>query len=159
MRLHINKHLFSLADRYDITDDQGNPVFRVQGRFFTVGNKLELLDMAGNEVAKIHQRLFSLTSEYDILKGEQVMAVVKKQLFTLFHSHFTVEGPGGVYEMEGDWVNWNYEIRTNGQVVAHINKQFSFVQDRYGMEIVEGSDVPMLICLAIVIDEVSHPKD
>jgi uncharacterized protein YxjI len=61
--------------------------------------------------------------------------------------------------MEGDWLNWNYEIRTNGQTVARIGQQFSVFQDRYGMEIAEGADVPMLICLAIVIDEVSHPKD
>lgn len=120
MRLHINKRVFSLGDKYDITDDEGNPVYRVQGHLFTLGKKLELLDMAGVEVAKIQQRVLSLVSEYDILQGDQVMAVVKKQLFSLLHLRFTVEGLGGTYEMEGDWLNWNYEIRANGQTVAQI---------------------------------------
>jgi uncharacterized protein YxjI len=159
MRLQINKRVFSLGDQYDVTDSQGNPVYRVQGHLFALGKKLDLLDMAGNEVAKIHQRLLSLVSEYDILQGDQVVAVVKKRMFSLFHARFTVEGPGGVYEMEGDWINWNYEIRANGQTVAQISQQFSLVQDRYGMEIVEGANVPLLLCLAIVIDEVSHPND
>jgi len=56
-------------------------------------------------------------------------------------------------------MHWNYEIRTNGQTVAQIGQQFSLIQDRYGMQTADGTDVPMLICLAIVIDEVSHPKD
>ena len=158
MRLQINKRVFSLGDKYDITDDQGNPVYQVQGHLFTLGKKLDLLDMAGNEVAKIHQSVFSLVSEYDIIQGGQVMAVVKQKLFSLFHLQFTVEGPGVVYEMEGDWLNWNYDIRTNGQTIAQIGQQFTVFQDRYGMEIVEGADIPLLVCLAIVIDEVAHPK-
>jgi uncharacterized protein YxjI len=159
MRLQINKHVFSLADKYDITDDQDNPVFRVQGHLFTLGNKLDLLDMAGNEVARIQQRVLSLVSEYDILQGDQVMAVVKKQLFSLFHPRFTVEGPGGTYDMEGDWLHWNYEVRAGGQTVAEISQRFSLFQDRYGMEIIDGADVPLLVCLAIVIDEIVHPKE
>jgi uncharacterized protein YxjI len=159
MRLQINKRVFSLSDRYDILDDQGSPIFQVQSRLFSIGDKLDLLDMTGREVAKIRQRVFSFVSEYDILQDDQVVAVVKKQVFSLFHPRFTVEGPGGAYEMEGDWLNWNYEIRSNGQTVAQIGQQFALFQDRYGMEIADGADVPMLICLAIIIDEVSHPKN
>jgi uncharacterized protein YxjI len=159
MRLHINKRIFSLGDKYDITDDQGTPVYRVHGHLFTLGKKLDLLDMAGNEVARIHQRVLSLVSEYDILEGDTVMAVVKQNVFSLFHLRFTVEGTAGVYDMEGDWLNWNYEIRANGQAVAQIKQGFSFIQDRYGMDIVEGADVALLLCLAIVIDEIAHPKD
>ena len=159
MRLQINKRVFSLSDKYDILDDQGSPVFQVQSRLFSIGDKLDLLDMSGREVAKIRQRVFSLVSEYDILQDDQVVAVVKKQVFSLFHPRFTVEGPGGTYEMEGDWLNWNYEIRSNGQTVAQIGQQFALFQDRYGMEIAADADVPMIVCLAIVIDEVSHPKN
>ena len=159
IRLQIKKRVFSIGDKYDITDDQDNPFYQVQGHLMSFGNKLDLLDLEGNEIAKIHQRVFSLVSEYDILQGDQVMAVVKQQMFTLIQQKFTVEGPGGSYEIEGDWLNWNYEIRAKGQVVAQVGHQFSMFQDRYGMEITEGADVPLLLCLAIVIDEISHPKE
>jgi len=159
MRLQINKRVFSLADKYDILDEQGTPVFQVQSHLFSIGDKLDLLDMTGQEVAKIQQRVLSFVSEYDILQNDQVVAVVKKKIFSLFHPRFTVEGPSGTYEMEGDWLHWNYEIRTGGQMVAQIAQQFSLFQDRYGMEIADDADVPLLVCLAIVIDEVSHQKD
>lgn len=159
MILQINKQVFSLTDRYTISDEQGNPVYQVHGHLFTFGNKLDLLDMAGNELAKIHQRVLSLHSEYDILQGDQVVLIVKMELFSFLHPKFTVEGPAGTYDMEGDWLNWNSEIRTGGQVVAQISQQFALFADRYGMEIVEGaSNVPLLVCLAIVMDEITHPK-
>ncbi len=156
MRLQINKRVFSLGDKYDILDGLDRPVYQVQGQVFTLGHKLILLDRAGVEIAKIQQRVFSLTSEYNILHGDQIVATVQKQPFSPFHPRFTVEGPTGTYEMEGDWLNWNYEIHANGRTVAQIGKQFSLFQDRYGMEITDEADMPMLVCLAIVIDEVAH---
>ena len=116
MRLQINKRVFSLGDKYDIIDDQGNPVYQVQGHPFSLGKKLDLLDMAGNEVAKIQQRVLSFVSEYDILEGDHVTAVVKKQLFSLLNPRFTVEGPAGVYEMERrlDELELRYSRKRNG---------------------------------------------
>jgi len=158
MILHINRHIFSIGGKYDITDDQGALVFKVIGQIFTIGHKLELQDPNGNLLAKIHQRILTFVPEYDILVGDVVVATVQKQLFTPLHPLFTVEGPNAHYEMEGDWINWNYEIRANGVQVAQISKQLAFVQDRYAMSIVDGADVAALVCMAIIMDEVAHPQ-
>lgn len=158
MRLHIRKQLFSLLDRYTITDDNGNTVYHVQGHLFSFGKKLDLLDSTGNEVAKIHQNLFTLTAEYEILEEESVIAVVTKEWFTFLNPRFTVESRNGIYEMSGDWLSWNYEIHKEGRLVAEVNKQFDLFQDRYAMEILEEQDTAFLLCLAIIIDEVTHPK-
>jgi uncharacterized protein YxjI len=157
MRFQIKQRVFSLGDRYDILDEQGQPAFEVHSHLFTIGHKLDLVDMTGNLLAQIQQRVLSFVSEYDIYRGGQLTAVVKKKLFTLFHPQFTVEGPAGTYTMEGDWLNWNYTIAQNGQIVAQIGKQFALFQDRYGADIADGADVPTLLCLAIVMDEVAHP--
>jgi uncharacterized protein YxjI len=157
MQFQIKKRVFSIADRYDILDEQGQPTFEVHSHLFTIGHKLDLLDMAGNLLAQIQQRVLSFVSEYDIYREGQEIAVVKKKLFTLFHPQFTVEGPAGTYTMEGDWLNWNYTIAQNGQPIAQIGKQFSLFQDRYGIDIADGADAPTLLCLAIVMDEVAHP--
>jgi len=158
MQFQITKRVFSIGDRYDILDAQGEPAFEVHSHLFAIGHKLDLLDMAGNVLARIHQRVLSFVSEYDIYREEKEIVVVKKRLFTLFHPLFTVEGPEGTFTMEGDWLNWNYTIARDGQAVAQIGKQFSLFQDRYGIDIADGADVPTLLCLAIVMDEVAHPN-
>ena len=159
MQFQIKQRVFSLGDTYDITDAQGNPVYQVKGQAFSFGNQLDLLDMNGSPLAHIGQRLLSWTAEYDITVGGQEAVVVKKEAFTLFHPKFDIEGPSGTYQMEGDWTNWNYTISDNGQPLAQIGKETALFQDRYTVDIAEGVDVPTLLCLAIVMDEVSHPDN
>lgn len=157
MRFQIQQKVFALGDTYDILDEQGQPVFQVKSQLFSLGHSMDLLDMSGAQVAHIQQRVFSFHPEYHISRGGQEVAVVRKKLFTLFHDRFTIEGAAGTFEMTGDWLNWNYTISQNGQPVAQIGKQFAIFHDRYGVEITEGADVPTILCLVIVMDEVAHP--
>lgn len=60
MRFQIKKRVFAVADRYDILDEQNQPVFQVVSHLLSLGHKLDLLDMSGNELARIQQRVFSL---------------------------------------------------------------------------------------------------
>ncbi len=153
----ITKRVFSLGDKYDILDGNNTPAYHVQGKFFSLGNKLSLMDNSGAEVVRIEQRLLSLVSEYDIYRDGQIAAVVKKKVFSLLTPRFTIDGSGGSYEMQGDWLNWNYTITQGGQVVARISRQLALFQDRYGVAIEIGADAPLLLAIAIVMDEVMHP--
>lgn len=156
MQYQIKQRVFSLGDSYDITDGGGNPAFRVQGRAFSLGNSLDLLGLDGQPLAHIQQRLLSFTATYDISRGGSVVLTVHQQAFS-WTPHFDIEGPGGSYTMDGDWTDWNFRIETGGQTVARIGKQFALFTDCYGVEVADGADVPTLLCLAIVMDEVAHP--
>jgi len=157
MRYQVQQRVFSLADRFDIVDEQGQPAFQVKSHLLSIGQSLDLLDSAGRQVAHIQQRVLTFHPEYEISRGGQVVAVVQKKLFTLIHDRFKIEGTAGVFEMTGDWLNWNYSITQNGQTVAQISKQLALFHDRYGVDIAEGVDVPTIICLVIVMEEVAHP--
>ena len=159
MLYQVKKRVFSLGDKYDILDASAAPAYYVQGKIFTIGAKLTLSDASGAELLRIEQRVLSLVSEYDLYQGGQVVAVVKKKLFSLLTPRFTIAGPGGNYEMQGDWLNWNYTITRNGQTLARISRQLALFQDRYGVEIQSGADAPLLLALAIVMDEVTRPDD
>ena len=157
MLFQVKKRVFSLGDKYDILDRNNVAAYSVQGKFFSIGNKLTMLNNSGAEVARIEQRVLSLVSEYDIYQGGQIAAVVKKKVFSLLVPRFTIAGPGGNYEMQGDWLNWNYTITQSGQTVAQISRQLALFQDRYGVEIQPGAVAPLLLAIAIVMDEVMHP--
>ena len=158
MRFQIQKRIFSLGDAYEILDEQGQAVFQVKSQLLSIGHSMDLLDSAGAQVAHIQQRILTFHPEYHISRDGQDVAVVRKKLFTLLHDRFTIEGPAGTFEMTGDWLNWNYSITQNGRPVAQIGKQFAVIHDCYGVEITEGVDVPTILCLVIVMDEVSHPN-
>ena len=159
MQFQIKQRVFSLGDTYDITDAQGAPVYQVRGKALSLGNQLDLLDMQGSVAAHIQQKVFSMSSEYDITQNGTSTLVFRQDGWHPFHPQYVVDGPGGSYEMEGDWQSWEYTVSANGQTVAQISKQWSWGSDTYGMEIAAGADVPALLCLAIVMDEVAHPDN
>ena len=159
MRLLMKERLFSLKDRYDITDEQGRTVFTIVGKFFSFLNKLSVYDAAGNEVAVIDQRLISFSPTYDIIRGGQTIATVNKKLFTLFRHRFLVDVPGpDDIEARGSFWDREYVFELHGQEVARASRAFFSIRDSYGIEIGDGVDPVLIVAAAVVIDLVLHDE-
>lgn len=155
MQFEIRKRAFSLGDSYTIKDAQGNAAYTVKSTILSIGHQLDLFDMAGNSVAHVRQRVLSLAPDYEISRAGQLVAEVRRDLMSFVHPHFTVQGPGGSYDIHGDWLNWNYTVESDGQQVARIGEQLALT-DTYAVDIAEGTDIPTILCLVIVLDEVAH---
>lgn len=157
MRYVMKQKLFSWGDDFCIKDEQGRDVFFVDGKVFTLGNKLSFQDMARNELAFISQKLLSWGPTYEIYRGTQLVAVVKKSLFTLFHCKFTVDVPGpDDLEAEGDFLDHEYSFIRHGTTVANVSKRWLSWTDTYGVEIAEGEDDLLVLASSVVIDMVCH---
>ena len=59
MKLYIKQKVFSWGAKFNITDENGEERYRVEGEVFTLGKKLHVYDMSGEEVAFIQQKLLS----------------------------------------------------------------------------------------------------
>jgi len=65
-----------------------------------------------------------------IERGGQVLATMKKALFTFLREHYTVQvRDGQVLEARGDITNHEYEIDSDGEVVASISKRWFTLRD------------------------------
>ena len=109
MDLYIRQRVFAWGDKYDITDDQETPVFRVEGEVFTFGAKLHLYDLKGQELYYVEQELFHFMPRYTVYKGRMAIASVRKN-FTLFGHSLTVESGYGNFEIEGSVFGWDFRI-------------------------------------------------
>ena len=69
---------------------------------------------------------------------------------------FKVTSKLGVYKIEGNFRSREFKIKREHQLVATISKKFFAIGDSYGVKIEEGQDVPFILALAIVVDEVAH---
>ena len=155
MRYVLRERLFSLAGAYNITSEEGRDVYRVEGRVFSFGHQLSFRDMEGSELAYIRQRLLSWGPTYEIYRGGELFAVVKKELFTFFRHVFTVDVPGPDDLMaEGDFMDLEYTFSRGGGVVAVVSRKWLSWADTYGLEIVEGEDDVIILTAAVVIDTV-----
>ena len=86
MRYQVRQKLLSWGDDFTIQDAGGRDVFFVDGKAFSLGNKLSFQDMNGNELAFIAQKMLSWGPTYEIQRGGETFATVKKELFTFFRA-------------------------------------------------------------------------
>jgi uncharacterized protein YxjI len=157
MRYVMKQKLFCWGDDFFIKDDQGRDMFFVDGKVFSLGDKLSFQDTAGSELAFISQKLLSWGPTYEIYRGPELAAVVKKSLFTFFHCKFTVDVPGpDDLEAEGNFLDHEYQFTRDGRTVASVSKQWFSWSDTYGVEIAEGEDDVLILASTVVIDMACH---
>ena len=157
MRYVMRQKLLSLADNFTIKNEQEQDVFLVKGKLFSFGDKLSFQDLAGNELVFIDQRLLNWSPTYEIWKQGELLAVVKRELFSFIHHRFTVDVPGpNDLEAEGDFLDHEYMITRGGSVVATVSKRWFSWADTYGIEVADGEDDVLMLATAVVVDMVCH---
>jgi uncharacterized protein YxjI len=153
----MKQKLFSFTDDYKITDADGKDVYYVNGKLLSLGKNLSFQDMEQRELAHIQQKLLNWGPTFEITHDGELVAVVKKELFTFFHCVFHVDEPGhDALTAEGNFNDHEYVFTRAGQQVASVSKQWFTFADTYGVE-VEGEEDPVLIlACTVVIDEACH---
>lgn len=157
MRYVMRQKLLSLSDSFTIKDENERDAFLVKGKILSFGDKLSFQDTSGNELVYIDQQLLNWSPTYELWRGEDLLAVVKRELFSFIHHRFTVDVPGpDDLEAEGDFLDHEYAFTRAGRVVATVSKQWFTFADTYGIDIAEGEDPVLILASAVVVDMVCH---
>ena len=160
MRYIMRERILSWGDDFNITDGDGRDAYYVDGKVFSVGNKLSFHDMRGKELARIEQKLLSIGPQYTIIRDGTTVAVVKKHLFTLFRTRFSIDVPGpDDLEASGNFLEHDYAFERGGREVARASKKWVTLSDTYSVDIDEHEDAVLILACAVVIDLVSHPDE
>jgi uncharacterized protein YxjI len=160
MRYVLKQKLLSWGDDFYIRDENGQDVYFVDGKAFSFGDQLSFQDLEGNELAYIKRKVLSWGKTYEITRGGQLAAVVKKELFAFIHHRFSVDVPGpDDLEARGSFTDHEYTFERHGQLVATVSKRWFSWSDTYGVEIAEGEDPVLILACAVVVDQACHPDD
>ena len=156
-RYVMKQKWFSFGDDFVIRDADGRDAFHVDGKVFSIGDQLTLEDPSGRVLALIDQKLLSWGPTYEIWKGNQLAAVVKKSVFTFFRCEFTVDVPGpDDLVAEGDFWEHEYTFSRSGRPVASVSKKYFSWTDTYGIDLRDGEDPVLILASAVVIDLCCH---
>lgn len=157
MRYVMRQKILSLTDSFTIKDEQERELFLVKGKMLSFGDKLSFQDLAGKELVYIEQRLLNWSPTYELWREAELLAVVKRELFSFIHHRFTVDVPGpNDLEAEGDFLDHEYTISRGDHVVATVSKRWFSWTDTYGIEVGEGEDDVLVLATAVVVDMVCH---
>lgn len=153
MRYVIREKFFHLGEDSQITDENGNAVYEVDGKVFTLHNTLVMRDMRGQDVATIKRQLIALTPTYTIDRPGVGEAQVRKHFINLFGDHFTIDIPGPHdLEMDGNLFEHDYRITRDGKVVATVSKRWIALTDTYGVETEPGEDDALILASVLALD-------
>lgn len=153
MRYTIREKFFRLTEDSDITNDNGQAVFRVNGKLFSLHHTLVMRDLADNEVATIRRQLIALRPTYEIDRHGQEVAEVRQHLFTPFGDRFTVDIPGpDDLEIHGNLFEHEYTITRGGDTVATVSKRWFSLTETYGVDIAPGQDDVVILASVLALD-------
>ena len=90
--------------------------------------------------------------------GDVYKRQVKKALIAPLREHYSVElADGGEWTVKGNIVDHQYEIVSHAGKIAEIGKKWFRVRDTYGVQVSPGLDDALVLAVAIVVDQISHP--
>jgi uncharacterized protein YxjI len=160
-RYTIRQNLISIGDDFWIENQDGQKVFKVDGKVLRIRKTLLFEDAHGRKLAQIQERLLAIrdTMAVEDANGDQI-AVIRKALITPLRDRWTVNVKNGSdLSVQGNILDHEYTIRQGRKKVAEVSKRWISLTDTYTVEIASGQNEILILAVAIAIDMMAHDDD
>ncbi len=155
-RFQMREKLASIGDDSWIEDDQGERVYKVDGKALRVRDTYLLKDLEGNEVAKIQEKKLRARHTMEVERDGHTLATIHKALVGI-RDRFDIDIEDGEdLSAHGNIVDHEYEVKRDDVVVATVSKKWLRVRDSYGIEIRAGEDEGLLLAVVVAIEQLSE---
>jgi len=154
----MRQKLIAFGDDFYIENEQGQKVFKVDGKVLRVRDTLIFKDMQGSKLCQIQERMLRVKDTMDIEGPDgRTLATVKKALITPLRDRWTVKIKGGPdLEVQGNILDHEYRIGEGRQKVGEVSKKWFRVRDTYGVEVAEGQNDVLILAVTVAIDAMAH---
>ena len=92
MKLLFRQKFFSWFDSYDITDENGNVVFKIKGQL-ALGHCLKIYNQFGQEVGMVKEKIISLLPRFIIYENDCQLGYISRKI-SLFTSSYDIDFKG-----------------------------------------------------------------
>ncbi|MBQ9108192.1 MAG: LURP-one-related family protein [Clostridia bacterium] len=158
MILQLQQKYFTIGgDKFNITDQNGNPVYQAKEIFFRVRGNAHLYDLQGREICYMEAKLWSWFGQYNIMTDENSknllgvfkgtfypVPFVKRWRLDYMGKKFVVKcGPYNCKVFEAD-DQWHYDKKV---MAGHIRKRLMKIRDTYSMDFDENILPPQIAAI------------
>lgn len=150
-QLYMKQKVFSIGEKFTVTDDQESPIYYVEGSFMQIPKTFEIYDQNGDNVCTITKKVFSLLPKFFVdIEGQPTITIIKE--FTLFKPRYTIDS--GDISVTGDWWDMDFEVSEAGSSIAQINKKWFSWGDTYEITVFDDDKRDLIVSLVVAIDRV-----
>ena len=151
----MREKIMAIGDDYWIEDDDGNKLYKVNGKAARLRETFILEDAQGNELSKIQEKKLTVRDKMTIEWGDS-RATVRKRLLGI-RDHYIIEVDGAEdLKAHGNIVDHEYDIERDGDTVAKVSKKWFRVRDTYGVQLAEDQDVALILAITVCVDAMSR---
>jgi uncharacterized protein YxjI len=157
-RYQMRQKMVAIGDDFWIENDQGQKVFKVNGKALRVRQTLVFEDAHGKELCKIQERMLRIKDSMEIEgpNGEQ-LGMVKKAMITPVRERWVVKIKNGPdLDVQGNILDHEYSIGEGRDKIAEVSKKWFRLRDTYGVSIDPGQNDILILAVAVCIDEMVH---
>jgi uncharacterized protein YxjI len=155
----MREKLASIGDDSWIEDEQGNKVFKVDGKAFRMRDTFILEDMTGAAVAKIQERKLHVRDTMAVERDGKKIAEVHKRLVGV-RDRLKVDLAGGdEWTIKGNFTDHEYEIKAKHGKIAEISKKWFRIRDTYGVDIAADQDDALILAVTVAVESLSEVVD
>lgn len=149
MILSFKQKMMSLAGKYEIFDEEGNIVYKIQGRI-SIPKRFDIYNAQGEKIAMLKSKVFDILPQFRLFINDEEVGRVKKK-FTFFTQKFKVDCND--WKIDGSVLGWNYQILdANNALVATMEKKLWHMTDQYVLDIVDPKDALLVLMIVLAID-------
>jgi len=158
-RYQMRQKMVSIGNDFWIENEQGQRVFKVDGKAIRVRDTLIFEDAHGKELCKIKEKIVRVKDSMEIEgpSGDR-LAMVKKALISPLRDRWTVKiGDGPDLDVQGNILDHEYSIEEGRRnKVAEISKKWFRIRDTYGVEVSPGQNDIIILAITTAIDTMAH---
>ena len=148
--LFISTKFLSITQKTEITDENGNIVYRSKSRPISLHDKTDITDARGNQVAHIERKVLTLRRVHWVTMADGNRFEVSHELMHIVKDVANIKGLG--WTMRGNIFQLNFEVYDErDNVIAVIGQKLISIKDKYAVDIYrpeyEAEIVAILIAL------------
>ena len=154
-RYVMRERLLDIGDDYWIESGDGEHAFKVNGKALRLRDTFVIENPQGQELAKIKERKVRVRDSMTIHLGDR-KAVVRKALIGLRDRYHVEVDDGSDLKVQGNFVDHEYEMETDGDKVADVSKRWLRARDTYGVAVERATDPVLVLAVIVAVDALSH---
>ncbi|MBL9018945.1 MAG: LURP-one-related family protein [Myxococcales bacterium] len=164
MRYALKQRLWQRRGTFRIQDDAGEDVMTATPTVLSTSFEVVFRDLAGRELLAIRNRAMSVRRTWDIYRGGEPIAVIVggRDTATFVGIRFDIGKPTFRFDVDvpgpddlvvkGSIEEHEYTMKRGDRTVATVSKTWFSWDDSYGVEIVDGEDIPLVLASTVAID-------
>ena len=154
-RLYIKQRVFSVTERYTVTDGTGELRYQVSGSFMSIPKRFIITNVNGDQVAELEKKVFSFLPRFYVsVDGTRMASIVKE--FSFLKPRYRIEAEG--LSVRGDWWDMNFSVFCGGTQLAEIHQRWLSWGDSYEITVFDDAYETLVVALVIAIDKVKSDE-